>query len=251
MFRRTQKSRPTARPLNIESLESRQLLTAVAWDLIPSIKSVNSSRVPQNSPGETLQFGWHIESVSDVGPAEFGTVQLDEYGDVSFTPQAGFLGVDSFEFTGTDWSGNVVTNTVYVNVTESIDALPDWTRIDPGVESVELNVLENDYVYPMWHNPTDAINVTIKSVGQPENGQITINSGGTSLTYIALARFEGVDEFTYTVIDRFGNQSSVTSVVEVTDRAGSEYYSSYEHFFTDRLAAQVERWNYNFGLPPY
>ena len=90
------------------SVASNQSLVIPAVDLLANDTDAN---------GDTL-------SVTAVGSAQNGTVSLDAaLGVVTFTPEAGFVGDASFEYTVEDGFGGSATATVSVEVTEADDSL--------------------------------------------------------------------------------------------------------------------------------
>jgi ELWxxDGT repeat protein len=71
---------------------------------------------------------------------------------------------------------------------------------------VAINVLANDFV-AAGSQPT-------VSVGQPAHGSAVANADGT-VTYTPAAGFNGVDSFSYTVTNRFGDTDTATVAVTV------------------------------------
>ncbi|MFE9235170.1 Ig-like domain-containing protein [Cellulosimicrobium funkei] len=59
----------------------------------------------------------------DAGPSN-GQVLVEEDGTVTYTPNLGFLGTDTFAYTITDQNGNVSTGTVTVTVVEETEGIP-------------------------------------------------------------------------------------------------------------------------------
>jgi hypothetical protein len=89
-------------------------------------------------------------------------------------------------------------------------AVDDSASTWPGV-AVEIDVLSND-------SDADGDGIEITEVTQPDNGFVTINSGGTnSVTYAPTGSFVGVDTFTYTIDDGHGGSDSATVAMNVTD----------------------------------
>ncbi|MGC9525526.1 MAG: cadherin-like domain-containing protein, partial [Limnospira sp.] len=59
-------------------------------------------------------------TLTEVGNPSNGNVELDADGNVIFTPDPGFTGIGTFEYTITDPSGNTSTTTVEVAVESSV-----------------------------------------------------------------------------------------------------------------------------------
>ncbi|PIE65338.1 MAG: hypothetical protein CSA24_02780, partial [Deltaproteobacteria bacterium] len=138
-----------------------------------------------------------------------GAVTVASDGTVTYTPDPGFIGVDTFPYTITDDDGNESTATVTVTVTDDFQnpsAGDDAANTDEDAP-VNIDVLDND---------SDGTVVT--DVQQPANGHVVIEADGT-VTYTPDGDFNGTDTFTYTVCDDHGGcaQASVTVQVAPTD----------------------------------
>ncbi|MBT8143988.1 MAG: tandem-95 repeat protein, partial [Gammaproteobacteria bacterium] len=131
-------------------------------------------------------------------------------GNVTYTPDPGFFGTDSFTYTATDgeFASNTATVTVTVNEEMTNNTAPtagdDTANTDQDM-AVTIDVLAND-----TDDDHDAL--TVDSVTQPANGGVVDNGDGT-VTYTPDAGFFGTDTFTYTVTD---GQASGSATVTVT-----------------------------------
>lgn len=246
MLRSKQNPRkPARRQLELERLEDRQVLTAILGGGYTS--DVSYHQVAQNDDIEELPIGGFYLSVdlTAVGPAEHGTVSLDD-GIVTYTPAADFVGLDTFEYTYVSEAGDSLQGTGYVNVTESVYALPDWIQVAPGSVDVALEIVGNDYSFQSgyWN---DANQITLTEVGPAAHGTVTLADDGLRAIYTPSDGFIGVDEFSYTIRDSFGNESTATAKVDVTNKTGTGAFSNEEHFFIDQLSKQVETQASLFG----
>ena len=127
---------------------------------------------------------------------------------VSYIPDAGFSGVDTFSYTVSDGNGGTATATVTVSVA-AVNDLPvaqDDSEITDEEIPVIIYVLLND-------SDPDDDELTVESVNQPENG--TVSNDGTNVTYTPKAGFSGIDIFDYTVSDGNGGTDTATIVVAV------------------------------------
>ena len=155
-----------------------------------------------------------------------GTVSVNPDGTLSYTPNAGYVGPDSFTYTVT--SGGVTeTATVTISVTnDPVVANPD-VKITPEDTPVTGNVLDND-----TDANGDPITVTQITVGgtvhaivpggsvtvdMPGYGSITVGSDG-GYTFTPVADWNGtVPSIGYTVTDGHdGGTSSSTLDITVT-----------------------------------
>ncbi len=88
-------------------------------------------------------------AVSDVGPPGHGSVEIGTASTVIYTPDAGYVGVDTFEYTIVDGDGTEATANVIVELlpTDGTNrapvGAPDAAETGPGV-SVVIDVLLND-----------------------------------------------------------------------------------------------------------
>ncbi|MDC0712099.1 Ig-like domain-containing protein [Stigmatella sp. ncwal1] len=152
--------------------------------------------------GETL-------TVTAVTQSANGTVTLVN-GVVSYTPNPGFSGTDTFTYTVSDGHGGTDTATVTVTVTPPVNTPPEANddTVTVGVNSGATGV-------PVLANDTDADPGTVLSVTavtQPANGTVTLVDGVVS--YTPNPGYVGTDTFTYTVSD--GNGGTDTATVTIT-----------------------------------
>jgi len=149
--------------------------------------------------GDTLT----IVSVTD---GSGGTVVI-ENGHVKYTPDADFVGTDTFTYTVEDGNGGTDTATVTVEVTPVNDApVANTDNVDTNEDTpVVIDVLAND-------DDVDGDTLTIDSVTDGSHGTVVIENG--QVKYTPDADFNGNDSFTYTITD--GNGETSTGTVNVT-----------------------------------
>ncbi|RNL95750.1 tandem-95 repeat protein, partial [Sinomicrobium pectinilyticum] len=150
-------------------------------------------------------------------PAD-GAVEVDAVtGEVTYTPDAGFEGVDTFTYTVNDTDG-YTSNIALVTVT--VDPAPtgpiandDAVQVNPN-SFIRIAVLDNDAEGSAPIDPA-----TVDVVSGPSNGSIAINDDGT-VDYIPEAGFVGQDSFEYTVEDTEGRLSNIAVVsIDVTSNS--------------------------------
>lgn len=140
-----------------------------------------------------------------------GTVML-EAGNVSYTPDTGFSGTDSFTYTIIDGNGGSDTATVNVTVTNTNDApvaVDDTATVLEDSNATTIEVLDND-------SDADGDTLTITAITQPANGVASITDS-TNVTYLPDPDFFGTDSFNYTIADGNGNTDIGTVTVDVTN----------------------------------
>jgi nitrogen fixation protein FixH len=151
-------------------------------------------------------------SVTVVNQPAHGTTSVDAAtGEITYTPSAGFSGVDTFTYTVKDFPGatsNVATVSVSVNPPT---ANPD-SATTVGTKPVAVDVLAND-TDPNGSLVPGSVVVT----AGPSHGHVTVDPASGQITYTASRGFLGADTFTYTVADSFGSRSNPATVtVNVT-----------------------------------
>ena len=171
-----------------------------------SASTVENTAVNIDVLGNDSDPDGDVLTISAVTQGANGTV-TNNGTDVTYAPDTGFNGADSFTYTADDGNGGTDTANVNVTINEVNDpptAVDDAAVTDEDT-AVIIGVLAND---------TDPENdpLTVSAVTQGTNGTVTNN--GTDVTYTPNADFNGSDSFTYTVSD--GNGGTDTANVNVT-----------------------------------
>ncbi|MBU1048687.1 tandem-95 repeat protein [Candidatus Bipolaricaulota bacterium] len=146
-----------------------------------------------------------VESVTS--PINGSVINADN--SVSYIPDPGFNGVDSFTYTISDGNGGTATATVHVAVTAVNDppVAEDDSRTTNEDTPIDIAVLAND-------NDPDGDSLVIQSLTQPTHGSAVKNA--SNIIYTPDPQFHGIDVFTYTVSDGNGGTSSATATIDVT-----------------------------------
>lgn len=142
-------------------------------------------------------------------PGNGSVVQGTEPNTLIYTPNSGFSGVDQFNYTVGDATGETTQAIVTITVSASNRqpaANDDIVATSPGT-MVNVAVLAND-VDP------DGDNLQLTSVSMPEHGSITAHPD-RSITYQPEAGFAGTDSFGYTIADGKGGSDFGTVTVTV------------------------------------
>ena len=139
-----------------------------------------------------------------------GTFSIDATtGDITYTPNDGFSGTDSFTYQICDDSGPANCDTATVSVTVTPDALDD-TATTPAEIEVTTEVTDNDL------GDIDPTTVNIPTGSEPSNGTAAINSVSGDITYTPNDGFSGTDSFTYEVCDNATPEQCDTATATVT-----------------------------------
>ncbi len=138
-----------------------------------------------------------------------GTAACDQFGDCVYTPDAGYLGSDSFDYTVSD---GTASDTGTVNVTVVANSPP--VAVDDAL-TTKQNAAKTVFVL---ENDTDANDDTLTIVGStdPPHGTATCNASG-SCTYTPDAGYLGPDSFDYTVSDGTATDTGTVNVTVVAN----------------------------------
>ncbi|GLY08035.1 Ig-like domain-containing protein [Actinoplanes sp. NBRC 101535] len=148
---------------------------------------------------------------TSIGEPDNGTAVLNADGTVTYTPNEGFRGTDSFTYEAVDDEGNVTQGTITVTVA--------GTNQPPVATDNTLTVTAG---YAIVFNPAvddtdpDGDDITITSVGKAEHGTAVLTTAGL-VAYKPKDSFaSGTDSFAYTISDGQGGTDSAEVTIEVT-----------------------------------
>ncbi|WP_188375416.1 Ig-like domain-containing protein, partial [Winogradskyella haliclonae] len=154
-----------------------------------------------------------ITVTGNTDPAN-GTVVVNPDGTYTYTPNPGFEGEDSFEYTICD--DNTPTPACDT-ATVTIQVIPNDGNITVANDDAYNGEVDNDITGNVTDNDNDpeGDNFTVTANTDPANGTLVINPDGT-FTYTPNPGFTGTDSFTYTITDDNGNPASDTATVYIT-----------------------------------
>ena len=150
-------------------------------------------------------------TILSVSKPQFGTATTDGK-TVTYTPNAGFSGTDTFSYVVSDGKGGISTGFVTVTVNgpggpnQPPNAAADSVGTFPGT-AITINVLSND------SDPNgDTLSIVIDS--PPSHGTAVVQNG--QIVYTPQAGFTGIDSFTYIVSDGRGGTATAKVTINVT-----------------------------------
>ena len=201
------------------------VITVTIVDQLPTLPNAldDNYHVAKNSSAHSLGvmlndlplpsagWAWTITS-ADAAASQGGSVVVDGGTSITYSPAAGFYGVESFDYTIEDVFGDVSTATVTVAVGVQLTE-PDSYVVLENSSLNDFPVLLNDDLLERF--PAD---YTISDKGTPDQaGVVVIDGSGPNnqLLYTPDADFVGEETFTYTVIDKTGATLVETVTVEV------------------------------------
>ena len=181
------------------------------------------------SPGQTLKVGTAAGVLANDTDAEDdpltaqiasqpagGTVTLKADGSFTYTPKAGFSGVDTFTYQASD--GQVLSEPATVSIFISNEVAVDDSASTRSDTPVTINVLANDHDSNGTFDPS-----TVAIATAPASGSAVVNANGT-ITYTPGTTL-GNNTFTYTVKDNLGavsNPATVTVFVNAPPVAAND-----------------------------
>ncbi|MEM7104478.1 MAG: Ig-like domain-containing protein, partial [Bacteroidota bacterium] len=143
-----------------------------------------------------------------------GTVTVDANGEYTYTPNAGFIGTDTFVYetcdgvAGCDQASVIIVVYSQPPVNDPPVAQDDYNSAQVSHPSTG-NVLGNDYDIN-----GDQLIVTPAPITLPDNGSLTFNTDG-SYIYIPDQGYFGIDTFTYEICDTHGLCDQADVIIDV------------------------------------
>lgn len=146
-------------------------------------------------------------AITAVGIPSNGSAIITNAGStITYTPNTGFTGTDSFSYTIQDALNNTSSSTINVTVFSGTGIVANPTFASTTCASpVSFNV------------NASGNNISITSLTQPTHGEAIFS--GLSIIYRPITSFIGTDTFGYTVSDLAGNTASSTITVLVNPLA--------------------------------
>jgi hypothetical protein len=156
-------------------------------------------------------------AVTGASDPPHGSAAVNQNGTITYTPDAGYTGGDSFTYSISDGRGGTDTATVAVTVTQPPNTAPaavDDAATTPEGTAVTVNVVAND-------TDPDGDSLTVTGITQPAHGTATNNGNGT-VTYTPTAGYVGTDGFDYTISDGHGGTDTGHVSLTVIERTSTE-----------------------------
>jgi hypothetical protein len=155
-----------------------------------------------------------------------GSLNLNGDGSFSYTPNAGFSGVDSFIYVANDGKDNsdVATVTIAVEPPPPPPPTPTPTPNTPPIADNDnyttafQSPLTIDAVSGVLNGDSDAEGEAISAIliNPPVNGNLNLNPDG-SFSYTPNVGFSGVDSFIYVANDGTDNSNIATVTINVAE----------------------------------
>ena len=153
-----------------------------------------------------------------LGSPDFGTVELLDNGEISYTANVDFEGTDKITYRLIDSVGGSSTSTVFLSVACagcSLDGSGDQSRLQANADSVDVNAGQHAAIAPMRNDQIpDRDNVSFRIDADPVEGVIDARAAGV-VVYKAPDNFNGSDTIVYSISDQNGNQSVASIEINV------------------------------------
>ena len=150
-------------------------------------------------------------TITDVTQATNGSVTITNGGAaVSFQPNTGFLGTDTFAYSISDGHGGSATANVTLKVQPNSSPTVNNDNVVVRVNSMGhfVNVMSND-------TDLDGDPLTVSAVTQGTHGDVIVINNGSAVSYRPWVGWSGSDTFTYTISDGNGGTASATVSVAI------------------------------------
>ncbi|MCG8581529.1 MAG: Ig-like domain-containing protein, partial [Bacteroidales bacterium] len=145
------------------------------------------------------------------GP-DFGSVNTDTPGEITYIPENGFSGVDNFNVQLQDLD-NAYSNvgTITITVSDEAPTANDDSYITTEDVAIVLDVLNNDT------DPQNNLsNSSLIVIDAPSRGTTSVNNTDGTITYTPNANENGEDSFTYRICDTSDYCDQATVSIEIT-----------------------------------
>ncbi|MDA0704661.1 MAG: Ig-like domain-containing protein [Proteobacteria bacterium] len=167
---------------------------------------------PFDSPGHNL-----IDAEVNTGPAH-GTVTLSDDGSFVYTPDAGYVGADSFTYRVID-DGGTANGGQNTSAPATVSIFIDGINFPPDALDSTLYGLSNNAISSSLgatdpNHDYDDLDFVYETGTGPAHGTVTINADGT-FTYTPDTGFVGIDTFDFRVTDPFGDFDVATITVDL------------------------------------
>jgi VCBS repeat-containing protein len=158
---------------------------------------------------DTDADGDKLTSLLVAGPSH-GTLNFNSDGSFTYSPNANYVGSDSFTYKANDGVANSNIATVTISVTNAAPvANDDNYQVNAGTTTViSPGVLEND-------SDGDGDSLTVSLASGPSHGTLTLNAGG-SFSYTPDSGFSGDDTFVYDATDGINHATATVTLHVMT-----------------------------------
>ncbi|MGQ1911534.1 Ig-like domain-containing protein, partial [Marinifilum sp. RC60d5] len=166
-----------------------------------------------------------------------GTVVVNADGTITYTPEAGFNGVDTYKYQVCDDGGfcDIATVNIIVSPIDDAPIALDDTYVTPEDVAIFMDILAND---SDQDNDLDPTSVTI--ITDPANGVVTVDPVTGQLYYIPDPNYHGTDEILYQVCDLKGNCTTAAVTIIVNEQYDLPVANDDEEITPEDVAIDID-----------
>ncbi|MEM9274339.1 MAG: Ig-like domain-containing protein, partial [Cyanobacteria bacterium P01_F01_bin.143] len=204
-----------------------------------SIDVLANDSDPDGDPLSVTSVEGQSISVGQTISTDNGSVTLQANGELNFTPDAGFVGNESFSYHVSDGKGGEDTAFVTVDVKPPANQAPnasnDREMTEQGVP-VRIDVLANDSDPdgdPLSVTSVEGQSISVGQTISTDNGSVTLQANG-ELNFTPDASFVGNESFSYHVSDGKGGEDTAFVTVEVKPPANQAPNASNDREITEQ-----------------
>jgi hypothetical protein len=190
-----------------------------------ALKSLNNSAPTANDDNITTEYETKVvidvlSNDSDIDGDSLNLKSIDVApqngrakivnGKIEYTPNKGFSGEDSLEYSIDDGSSKTSSAKVTITVKQKPNSAPiakDDTINTKEDTKITIDVLSND-------SDKDGDTLSIKSTTTPQHGSVSIKNG--KIEYTPSKNYNGKDYFKYTIDDGNGNKDSANVDINIS-----------------------------------
>jgi CshA-type fibril repeat protein len=161
----------------------------------------------ENAAGGVLSndVGTGLSAILGTGPTH-GTLTLNADGSFTYTPTAGFFGMDTFTYAVQDQFGRASASDATVTLNVSLPAAP--VAVDDAYTTTANTAINQVAAGGLRTNDTGT-GITVTGHTSPAHGTVTVGADGSFL-YTPASGNSGPDSFGHTDTDAYGRTSSAT-----------------------------------------
>jgi YD repeat-containing protein len=201
-------------PANVTLASIRPNSLAPAASAVSTVVAYNSSNNPV-----VLNITGSATSVAVTSGPSNGSVTVSGTS-ITYTPNAGYSGADSFQYTATNASGTSAAATASITVNAQV-TLPPVPTASASSQTVTAGTSNNAIALKLSGGAADSVTITTG----PSNGTLSVN--GASVTYTPNAGYTGSDSFQYRAVNVAGQSAIATVSLTVASASGTEFTPTY------------------------
>ncbi|MFC1640766.1 Ig-like domain-containing protein [Patescibacteria group bacterium] len=191
-------------PIAVDDEDTTEKETPVTVDVLVNDSDPDGTLVPS--------------TVTETRPPSFGSTSINPgNGEITYTPDPGYFGIDTFDYEVCDNDGLCDEATVTITILSPPIAANDSESTDENTP-VTIDILDNDIDLDGVLEPS-----TVQVLTGPSNGNVTVNTSTGEATYTPDPGFTGpTDVFTYEVCDNDGLCDDAEVVITINENAPPE-----------------------------